>query len=157
VGHFGNLAGQWPLRWQPFFFPAGYPNASMAVPATAVRRDRSIVTALRIVLIASIPPVHRTIPFSCPWAQNQRKNPAFWGTIEGSQVSKGSRINVNFAKVWSGRWESNRTPIEFPMISVDFTESRNSLCLLMANGLEALRDELPPSAASIILQVQSQQ
>jgi len=27
----------------------------------------------------------------------------------------------------------------------------------MANGLEAFRDELPPSAASIILQVQSQQ
>jgi hypothetical protein len=26
-------------------------------------------------------------------------------------VSKGSRINVNFANFWSGRWESNPTPI----------------------------------------------
>jgi hypothetical protein len=157
VGHFGNLAGQWPLRWQPFFFPAGYPNASMAVPATAVRRDRSIATALRIVLLGSTPPVHGTIPFSCIWAQMGAKPRLLGHKSRESQVSKGSRINVNFAKVWSGRWESNRTPIEFPMISVDFTESRNSLCLLMANGLEALRDELPPSAASIILQVQSQQ
>ena len=25
-------------------------------------------------------------------------------------MSKGSRINVNFADIWSGRWESNPTP-----------------------------------------------
>jgi hypothetical protein len=40
------------------------------------------------------------------WAQN----PAFWGQIEGWPVSKGSRINVNFAVFWSGRWESNPRP-----------------------------------------------
>jgi len=34
----------------------------------------------------------------------------------------------SYRDFWSGRWESNRTPIEFAMISVDFTESRNSLC-----------------------------
>jgi hypothetical protein len=49
-----------------------------------------------------------------------------------------------------------QNPIEFAMISVDFTESRNSLSS-HGKWLRAFRDKLPPSAASIILQVQSQQ
>jgi hypothetical protein len=44
------------------------------------------------------------------WAQNGRKTPAFWAQIKGWLVSKGSRINVNFADFWSGRWESNPRP-----------------------------------------------
>jgi hypothetical protein len=40
------------------------------------------------------------------WAQNL----ALWAQIEGWLVSKGSRINVNFAVFWSGRWESNPRP-----------------------------------------------
>jgi|SRR5215469_16719621 len=43
-------------------------------------------------------------------AQNGRKTPAFRAQIEGCLVSKGSRINVNFADFWSGRWESNPRP-----------------------------------------------
>jgi hypothetical protein len=38
------------------------------------------------------------------------KPPPIWAQIEGWLVSKGSRINVNFADLWSGRWESNTTP-----------------------------------------------
>jgi hypothetical protein len=33
-----------------------------------------------------------------------------WAQIEGCQVSKGSRINRDFADFWSGRWESNPHP-----------------------------------------------
>src|SRR5713101_2892466 len=40
------------------------------------------------------------------WAQNL----PVWAQIEGWLVSKGSRINVNFAVFWSGRWESNPRP-----------------------------------------------
>jgi hypothetical protein len=36
-------------------------------------------------------------------------------------------VNSSQLPAVRGRWESNRTPIEFAMISVDFTESRNSL------------------------------
>jgi hypothetical protein len=44
------------------------------------------------------------------WAQNGRKTTFKWAQIEGQRVSKGSRINRNFAKVWSGRRESNPYP-----------------------------------------------
>lgn len=39
------------------------------------------------------------------WAQN----PAFLGANRRVKVSKGSRINADFAKYWSGRWESKIT------------------------------------------------
>jgi hypothetical protein len=44
------------------------------------------------------------------WAQNGRKTPPIWAQIGGWLVSKGSRINMNFAGLWSGRWESNPRP-----------------------------------------------
>jgi hypothetical protein len=44
------------------------------------------------------------------WAQNGRKTTVKWAQIEGCRVSKGSRISVNFAESWSGRWESNPRP-----------------------------------------------
>jgi hypothetical protein len=55
---------------------------------------------------ACFPPVLRRRT----WAQNGRKTLAFWAQIGGWPVSKGSRINVNFADLWSGRWESNPRP-----------------------------------------------
>jgi hypothetical protein len=39
------------------------------------------------------------------WAQNS----GFQTQIDGWPVSKGSRINGNFAGSWSGRWESNKS------------------------------------------------
>ena len=33
-------------------------------------------------------------------------------------MSKGSRINGNFAKSWSGRWESNPTPIAWKLLNI---------------------------------------
>src|SRR5271170_2477552 len=48
------------------------------------------------------------------WAQN----PAFWSANPGTQVSKGSRINVDFAECWSGRWESNPTPIAWKLLNI---------------------------------------
>ncbi len=39
------------------------------------------------------------------WAQKL----VFWAQIEEWPASKGSRINVNFAELWSGRWESNKS------------------------------------------------
>jgi hypothetical protein len=44
------------------------------------------------------------------WAQNGRKTQAFWAQIKGYQVSKGSRINRNFAVLWSGRWDVTQCP-----------------------------------------------
>jgi hypothetical protein len=43
---------------------------------------------------------------------------AKWAQIKRYQVSKGSRINVNFADLWSGRWESNPTPIAWKLLNV---------------------------------------
>ena len=43
------------------------------------------------------------------WAQNGRKTPPVWAQNGAWLVSKGSRINVNFAVFWSGRW--NRTHV----------------------------------------------
>jgi len=44
------------------------------------------------------------------WEQNGSKTTVKWEQIEGRQVSKRSRINGDFAEVWSGRWESNPRP-----------------------------------------------
>src|SRR5580693_1693232 len=64
----------------------------------------------KTVCIRSVPPVHATVPLSRTCAQNKRKIHPFWTEIDGCRVSKDSRINVNFLKVWSGRWESNPRP-----------------------------------------------
>ncbi len=44
------------------------------------------------------------------WAQNGRKTPAFERESRGVTVSKARRISMNFAELWSGRWESNPRP-----------------------------------------------
>jgi len=51
------------------------------------------------------------------WAQNGRKTMVKWAQIERWLVSKGSRINRNFAELWSGRWESNPTPIAWKLLN----------------------------------------
>ena len=44
------------------------------------------------------------------WAQNGRKTGPLGAQNGVWLVSKGSRINRNFAESWSGRWESNCVP-----------------------------------------------
>src|ERR1700683_3012969 len=44
------------------------------------------------------------------WAQLGRKTRLQRAQIERCRVSKDSRINGDFAKCWSGRWESNPRP-----------------------------------------------
>jgi hypothetical protein len=42
------------------------------------------------------------------------QNPAFYRPISGVEASKANCITLG---LWSGRWESNRTPVEFSMMS----------------------------------------
>src|ERR1700745_3380875 len=51
-----------------------------------------------------------TIPCAVFWAQNGRKTGPLGAQNGLWLVSKGSRINRNFAESWSGRWESNPRP-----------------------------------------------
>jgi hypothetical protein len=44
------------------------------------------------------------------WAQNGRKTRVKWAQIEGREVSKGNRINGNFAEGWGERWDLNPRP-----------------------------------------------
>ena len=60
------------------------------------------------------------------WEQNGSKTPVKCAPIDGRWVSKGSRINGNFAEIWSGRWESNPTP-----------NAAKSLILLVDSGRRA--------------------
>jgi hypothetical protein len=42
--------------------------------------------------------------------RTRAQNPVIFSAIERCLVSKGSRINVNFAEFWSKRWESKPCP-----------------------------------------------
>ena len=47
---------------------------------------------------------------SITWARDGRKIPVLGARIEGWLLSKGSRINVNFAEFWGERWDLNPRP-----------------------------------------------
>ena len=59
------------------------------------------------------------------------------------------RSQRNFFKIWSGRWESNRTPNQFPGISRCYAALQQPAST-DSNALAISEYRLPPSAASRI-------
>ena len=71
----------------------------------------TVTSEIRTSFVANLPERLGTVlSLLKTWAQNGRETSAFRAQIEGCEVSKGSRINRNFAELWSGRWESNPRP-----------------------------------------------